>query len=98
MEQDIKASFVYTIDSSIRTLINPLYVYYMDSFHSIPLYKVRVKLRHEDDGLRSIGFLKAENISHGGGNRGQTAECFPVNDVGPADHPCHFSILLIGST
>ena len=59
--------------------------------------QLRVKLRHEDDGLRSIGFLRAKNTSMSGGrSRGQEAECQAENDVGAAHHPCLFSILLIG--
>ncbi|XP_050713630.1 uncharacterized protein LOC126996811 isoform X2 [Eriocheir sinensis] len=87
------------VEMECRVRASPPHVSYswesFSSSFSSSAGQVRVKLRHEDDGLRSIGFLRAENTSLGGGNRGQMAECLPENDVGPADHPCFFSILLI---
>ncbi|KAK8384708.1 hypothetical protein O3P69_014348 [Scylla paramamosain] len=88
------------VEMECRVRASPPHVSYTwESTSSSPLNvgQIRVKLRHEDEGLRSIGFLRARNISvtSTGRNRGQTAECHAENDVGTADHPCLFSILLI---
>ncbi|XP_071540781.1 uncharacterized protein [Panulirus ornatus] len=53
--------------------------------------QVRAPIRHKDEGLTSIGWVKADNVSSGS----QRAECQSSNAVGPADHPCIFSILLV---
>nr|XP_053641803.1 uncharacterized protein LOC128695329 [Cherax quadricarinatus] len=53
--------------------------------------QVRSPLHHQDTGLTSVGWAVADNSSSGA----QRAECQPSNDVGPADRPCVFTILLV---
>nr|XP_053641804.1 hemicentin-1-like [Cherax quadricarinatus] len=53
--------------------------------------QVRTSLQHHDTGLTSSGWMKADNVSSGA----QRAECQPSNEVGSADRPCVFTILLV---
>ncbi|XP_069191854.1 mucin-2-like [Procambarus clarkii] len=53
--------------------------------------QIRSPLHHQDSGLTSLGWAVADNSSSGA----QRAECQPSNEVGPADRPCVFTILLV---
>ncbi|XP_042214823.1 uncharacterized protein LOC121861241 isoform X2 [Homarus americanus] len=52
--------------------------------------QIKLSLEHTDSGLTSTGWMKADNVSSG-----QKAECQPRNEVGQADRPRVFSILLV---
>ncbi|XP_042221457.1 uncharacterized protein LOC121865955 [Homarus americanus] len=53
--------------------------------------QIRSPLHHGDEGLTSVGWAVADNTTSGT----QRAECQPSNEVGPADRPCLFTILLV---
>ncbi|XP_071540844.1 uncharacterized protein [Panulirus ornatus] len=70
----------------------PVVTYTWESVTFTPnMEQVRAPLHHKDIGLKSVGWAVADNSSSGG----QRAECQPTSEIGPADHPCVFTILII---